>query len=249
MRVWVDLTNSPHVLVFRPLIAAAAGARARGRGHRARVRPDACSCSSCTGSTRRWSGTTAARSTLGKARAELVARARASTLGEAARLRPRARPRLARPDADRPLARHPERDDVRLRVRLAPAPARLPRGDACGRPRGDPARAAGPVRRKTAEAAPLSRPEGGVLPGRLRAGRGSRSPTASELVVVRTPPEVSLYHRHGNPLFRDVLERLGRDDAPPRRRAAADGRSSATRSAPSACPRWSSPTAPSMRRA
>jgi predicted glycosyltransferase len=31
------------------------------------------------------------------------------------------------------------------------------------------------------------------------------------LVVVRTPPEVSLYHLHGNPLFGDVLERLGRD--------------------------------------
>jgi predicted glycosyltransferase len=29
------------------------------------------------------------------------------------------------------------------------------------------------------------------------------------LVVVRTPPEVSLYHRHGNPLFVDVLRRLG----------------------------------------
>jgi predicted glycosyltransferase len=31
------------------------------------------------------------------------------------------------------------------------------------------------------------------------------------LVVVRTPPDVSLYHRHGNPLFAQVLERLGRD--------------------------------------
>ncbi|MGH3064835.1 MAG: DUF354 domain-containing protein [Gaiellaceae bacterium] len=31
------------------------------------------------------------------------------------------------------------------------------------------------------------------------------------LVVVRTPPEVSLYHRHGNPLFADVLDRLGAD--------------------------------------
>ena len=29
-----------------------------------------------------------------------------------------------------------------------------------------------------------------------------------ELVVVRTPPEVSLYHRFENPLFRRVLERL-----------------------------------------
>ena len=35
---------------------------------------------------------------------------------------------------------------------------------------------------------------------------------ARVLVVVRTPPEVSLYHRHGNPLFAAVLERLG-DDA------------------------------------
>jgi uncharacterized protein len=33
------------------------------------------------------------------------------------------------------------------------------------------------------------------------------------LVVVRTPPDVSLYHRHGNPLFADVLERLGNDAA------------------------------------
>jgi predicted glycosyltransferase len=32
------------------------------------------------------------------------------------------------------------------------------------------------------------------------------------LVVVRTPPEVSLYHRHGNPLFADVLDRLGTDE-------------------------------------
>jgi predicted glycosyltransferase len=37
--------------------------------------------------------------------------------------------------------------------------------------------------------------------------------SARILVVVRTPPDVSLYHRHGNPLFADVLERLGRDAA------------------------------------
>jgi len=36
---------------------------------------------------------------------------------------------------------------------------------------------------------------------------------ARVLAVVRTPPEVSLYHRHGNPLFADVLERLGSDPA------------------------------------
>ena len=33
------------------------------------------------------------------------------------------------------------------------------------------------------------------------------------VVAVRTPPEVSLYHRHGNPLFADVLDRLGTDEA------------------------------------
>jgi predicted glycosyltransferase len=31
------------------------------------------------------------------------------------------------------------------------------------------------------------------------------------LVTVRTPPDVSLYHRHGNALFEDVLRRLGSD--------------------------------------
>jgi predicted glycosyltransferase len=31
------------------------------------------------------------------------------------------------------------------------------------------------------------------------------------VVVVRTPPEVSLYHRHGSPLFTSVLDRLGAD--------------------------------------
>ena len=33
------------------------------------------------------------------------------------------------------------------------------------------------------------------------------------VAVVRTPPEVSLYHRHASPLFADVLERLGTDPA------------------------------------
>ena len=38
--------------------------------------------------------------------------------------------------------------------------------------------------------------------------------TAGRVVaVIRTPPEVSLYHRHDNPLFRQVLERLGGDDS------------------------------------
>ena len=39
----------------------------------------------------------------------------------------------------------------------------------------------------------------GVDPGRV-------------LVVLRPPPDVSLYHRHSNPLFPQTLEHLGRDD-------------------------------------
>ena len=37
-------------------------------------------------------------------------------------------------------------------------------------------------------------------------------PSGKQLIVARTPPEVSLYHRHGNPLFLSVLDRLGRDE-------------------------------------
>jgi len=33
------------------------------------------------------------------------------------------------------------------------------------------------------------------------------------VAVVRTPPDVALYHRHGNPLFGDLLRRLGSDEA------------------------------------
>jgi uncharacterized protein len=32
------------------------------------------------------------------------------------------------------------------------------------------------------------------------------------VVVVRTPPDVALYHRHGNPLFARLLRRLGNDE-------------------------------------
>ena len=47
-------------------------------------------------------------------------------------------------------------------------------------------------------------PDRSVLEG-ITAGR--------VVVVIRTPPDVSLYHRHDNPLFRQVLERLGSDDS------------------------------------
>jgi predicted glycosyltransferase len=49
-------------------------------------------------------------------------------------------------------------------------------------------------------------PDDAVL-GELELGR------SRPLVVVRTPPEVSLYHRFENPLFREVLERLRGEEA------------------------------------
>ena len=67
---------------------------------------------------------------------------RVAPLREGARLRRRARARLARVDDHGAAPRHPELDDVRLRVRDASAPARLPRGDEGRRAGRDPARAA-----------------------------------------------------------------------------------------------------------
>ena len=41
MRVWIDVTNSPHVVFFRPLVDLLRGSRARGDDHRAGLRTDA----------------------------------------------------------------------------------------------------------------------------------------------------------------------------------------------------------------
>ncbi len=71
------------------------------------------------------------------------------------------------------------------------------------------------LRRGAAEAAAVPGAEGGVLPLRLRARRRRCSrdwaiDPAKVLVVLRPPPDVSLYHRHSNPLFPQTLEHLGR---------------------------------------
>ena len=69
MRVWIDLTNSPHVPDLRAADPAHAGARLGRGGHRPARSRRRSSCSSCTGSSTRWSATTAAAPGLGKARA------------------------------------------------------------------------------------------------------------------------------------------------------------------------------------
>ena len=178
MRVWVDITNSPHVPVFAPLIS-----RLRARGDTveitAREYAQTLQLLELHELEAEVIGRHGGRSRLGKARS-LVSRERA--------LRAWAKGRgfdlaLAHGSYDltlhRPPARDPERDHVRLRVGLAPAPARLPRRDEGRRPGGDPARAAEALRRGAAEAAPLPGAEGGVLPRRLRARpRGAREASA-----------------------------------------------------------------------
>ena len=195
--------------------AAAAGARARGRAHLARLRTDGAAARAARdrgGDPRPARRPVAARE---GALADLAAR-RPAPLGQGPGVRHRARARLARADPHRTPARDPELDHLRLRVRMAPAPARLPCRDSRGRPGRDPAGAARALRRQAAEAGPVPGPEGGVLPRGLRARSGALEPfeidSARALVVVRTPPDVSLYHRRSNPLFPQSLDHLGRNE-------------------------------------
>ena len=61
MKVWVDLTNSPHVLVLAPVIRRLQQQGHEVRGHRPRLRPDARSSATGSGSATTRSATTAAR--------------------------------------------------------------------------------------------------------------------------------------------------------------------------------------------
>ena len=168
MRIWVDLTNSPHVLVMRPVID-----KLRERGHEVEVtaRDFAQTLGLCerfgighTAIGRHRGGRIGAKA---RGLAETVVRAR--QMGARAALRPGARPRLQRHHDRRRAAAHPVRHHVRLRVGDRPAQRQLPVGRHRGRPRRDSARAPLPLWR-AGQAAPVSRAEGGVLPGRLRAG-------------------------------------------------------------------------------
>ncbi len=215
MRVWVDLTNSPHVLVFRPLIRLL---RERGAVVEVTAREYAQTMQllELHGIDAEPIGHHGGGSSLGKARVEL------SRLGL---LRRWARGRRF----DLALAHGSH--DLTLTARSLGIPsattfdyefAWLQHQLGC--------RAASRV--VVPEAIPAERlARYGAKPPKLRRYPGLKEeyylsdfepdPAVPEqlgvdpsrrLVVVRTPPEVSLYHRHGNPLFLDVLDRLGRDE-------------------------------------
>ena len=216
MRVWVDLTNSPHVLVMRPLIEVDARGRARGRGDRARLRADA----------------RAVRALRDRAHGR---RAATAAGGSPARRSgwPRAAPRWC-------AGRGGRRFDVAIGhgsndVSVAAKLLRVPSATSFDY---EWATAQHQVNCRLAravvvpDAIPPERLERYGARGKIHAYPGLKEeyyladfepdPAVLDelgldrerpLVVVRTPPEVSLYHRFENPLFARVLERLAASDA------------------------------------
>jgi predicted glycosyltransferase len=216
VRIWIDLTNSPHVLVMRPLIEIM-----RGEGHEVEVTArdfaqtlELCERFgiACTAVGRHRGGRLAAKGLgLVSRSAALVRWARgrnfdiavghgSNDISVAAKL-------LRIPSAtafDYEFANAQHQVNCRL-CRIVMVPEVIP-----------PERLArfGATPRKLRRYAGLKeeyyladfQPDETVL-GELGLTR------ERPLVVVRTPPEVSLYHRFENPLFRQVLERLAAEEA------------------------------------
>ncbi len=201
MRVWIDLTNSPHVLVMRPVIERLRRRRRRRAGDGARLRADGRPVRAPrhrrARSIGRHRGGRVGAKALGLADRSLALRRWA----RGSRRRPRARPRLQRRHRRRSHAADSQRHDVRLRVGDRPAQRQLPPRADRGRSRGDPAGAAASLRRDAARSAPmpglkeeyyladlepdpavlveLGLDRGGADRGRAHAARSSRSTTAS----------------------------------------------------------------------
>ena len=215
MRIWVDLTNSPHVLVMRPLIAAM-----RADGHEVQVtaRDFAQTLELC----RRWG---ISHTAIGRHRGGRIASKGAGLLSRSLALVRWARGRRF----DLALG-HGSND-----VSVAAALLRVPSATAFDY---EWARVQHQVNCRLARAVvvPASIPPERLYPygakGKIRAYPGLKEEyylsdfepdpavlaelglsADRPLVIVRPPPEVSLYHRFANPLFRRVLERLREDDA------------------------------------
>lgn len=215
MRVWVDVTNSPHVVFFRPLVALL-----EERGHEVTV------------TARAFAQTlelledaelphTVVGPPHGGASAAGKARAMASRLRA---LRTFARPRrfdvaLSHASHELPLAARSlgipsayafDYEFARVQhglgcraasVVVVPDVIAQERLDTLGAGSSKVRRFPG-LKEEYALAGFAPDPD---VPRRL-----GLDPSLVQLVV-RTPPEVSLYHRHGNPLFADLLRRLGTD--------------------------------------
>jgi predicted glycosyltransferase len=215
MRIWVDLTNSPHVLVLRPLIELM-----RADGHEVEVtsRDFAQTLELCerfgiahTAIGRHRGGRLAGKAAGLASRSLALARwARGRrfdvAIGHGSNDVSVAAKLLRVPSAtafDYEWAAAQHHVNCRLaRVVVVPdaiPPERLDRYGARGKVRGYEGL-------KEEYYLADFEPDPAVLE---QLGLAREKP----LVVVRTPPEVSLYHRFENPLFRGVLERLAAGDA------------------------------------
>ena len=216
MRIWVDITNSPHVPFFAPLIA-----RLRARGDTveltARAFAQTLQLLELHGLEAEVIGRHGGRSRLGKART-LVSRERAMhawakgrgfdlALAHASHDLTLTARRLGIPSAttfDYEWARLQHQLGCRAATKVV-VPAAIP-----------------PERQRRYGVAPpkLLRYPGlkeeyyladfepdPELPARLGVD------SARVVVVLRPPPDVALYHRRDNPLFPQTLDRLGRDPA------------------------------------
>jgi uncharacterized protein len=210
MRVWVDLTNSPHVLVMRPLIEAM-----RGDGHHVEVtaRDFAQTIELCERL-----GVNHTR--IGRHRGERLASKGIGLLSRSAALT-----RWARGRHFDVAMGHASND-----VMVAAALLRIPSATAFDY---EWARTQHHVNCRLAkavvvpEAIPPERLERYGARGKLRRYMGMKEEyyladfeadravlaqldldDSQPIVVVRTPPEVSLYHRFENALFAQMLERL-----------------------------------------
>jgi uncharacterized protein len=215
MRVWVDLTNSPHVLVLRPLIELM-----RADGHQVEVtaRDFAQTLELCERfgiehtaiGRHRGGGLTGKAVGLASRSLALARWARGRrfhvAIGHGSNDVCVAAALLRVPSAtafDYEWAAAQHHVNCRLaRIVMVPdviPPERLDRYGARGKVRGYPGL-------KEEYYLADFKPDPDVL-AQLGVDRGR------PLVVVRTPPDVSLYHRFENPLFPLVLERLAADEA------------------------------------
>ena len=172
MKIWIDMTAPAHVLVFRPIIP-----RLRAAGHEVEV------------TARDYAQTLELLELHGMEHTAFGRHGGASRLRKLGSLlsRSRAMRRFGRKQGfdlavahgsnDLAIAarrlQHPGGEHVRLRVRDAAAQHRLPSGTAGDHAGLDPARAAARYGVGPDKLVQYPGPEGGLLPGRLRAGRGA----------------------------------------------------------------------------
>ena len=216
VRVWIDLTNSPHVVVFAPMIE-----RMRARGWdvavTARAFAQTFELLELHGIDHTVIGRHGGRSRAGQGARRRRPRGRHDPVRPPRALRRRARARLDRP-ADGVRARCGFRtrrcSTTSTRPSSTRSTAAWPHGCSC------PTRSRRPACAGSAPAAAkLVRYPGlkeeyslaDVVPIRACRPRSGMDGVAVG-VVLRPPADVALYHRFENPLFDEVLEHLGRRD-------------------------------------